>query len=61
MGSLGKVKVDDVIRIPAAVKRYFDLEEGDFLEFWPGISFSDSTKGCIVLTVEKKAKKGRKR
>jgi bifunctional DNA-binding transcriptional regulator/antitoxin component of YhaV-PrlF toxin-antitoxin module len=35
MGSLGKVKVDDVIRIPSAVKSFFDLKEGDFLEFNP--------------------------
>lgn len=34
MGSLGKVKVDDVIRIPSAVKRFFNLKEGDYLEFY---------------------------
>jgi len=57
MGSLGKVKVDDVIRIPLAVERFFDLHEGDFLEFWsPPSSIHEE---CMIVKIVR-TKKGRK-
>lgn len=48
MGSLGKVKVDDVIRIPSAVKRFFDLHEGDYLEFYSSMEDLDKENDSTV-------------
>ena len=58
MGSLGKVKVDDVIRIPSAVKRFFDLKEGDYLEFYP--DFGPNKRDSIVVNIVR-TKKGKKK
>jgi len=59
MGSLGKVKVDDVIRIPSAVKRFFDLNEGDFLEFYPSMEIPGyvTPKDTVVVKIIRKGKK----
>jgi len=59
MGSLGKVKVDDVIRIPSAVKRFFDLEEGDYLEFYPYVN--DGSQDFIMVKIIRMRKKGKKK
>jgi len=58
MGSLGKVKVDDVVRIPSAVKRFYDLVEGDFLDFQPSETHPDL---IFVKIIRKDKRKGKKK
>lgn len=62
MGSLGKVKVDDVIRIPSAVKRFFDLNEGDYLEFYTSMEIPRyvTPRECIMVKIVR-TKKGKKK
>jgi hypothetical protein len=56
MGSLGKVKVDDVVRIPVAVKKFYDLVEGDIFDFQP----SETHQDLIFVKIIRKGKRKKK-
>lgn len=58
MGLVGKMKVDDVSRIPVSVRRFFDLKKGDYLEFYPPLEELGDAENLIAVKIVRSENEG---